>query len=258
MFHKPFFKPIFLLGLLSLLARAWISAARRNPKRYPLAPWKWLPAMIYRYVLWRCCRVSGIWAFPASGVSCLRWRNMGLTRAQCLDGRRPRLSLNRRGRPRRGRYCDWRPTGRRRHRRFMLSRCRRRFADTQRGWPRDGGSVATVAINRGDTDMLPVLTQIGAGAPNGLFFPIFPDEGAQIIGQNDQIAGLEGVTLIGGSARPCWSPISSHFRSRKAFTSQARNRISPATTMRRPARAAKTSSATIARSMARRQHPLRG
>ena len=48
--------------------------------------------------------------------------------------------------------------------------------------------------------MLPVLTQIGAGAPNGLFFPIFPDEGAQIIGQNDQIAGLEGVTLIGGSA----------------------------------------------------------
>ena len=147
MFHKPFFKPIFLLGLLSLLARAWISAARRNPKRYPLAPWKWLPAMIYRYVLWRCCRVSGIWAFPASGVSCLRWRNMGLTRAQCLDGRRPRLSLNRRGRPRRGRYGDRRPTSRRRHRRFMLSRCRRRFADTQQGRPRDGGSVATVAIN---------------------------------------------------------------------------------------------------------------
>ena len=48
--------------------------------------------------------------------------------------------------------------------------------------------------------MLPVLTQIAAGAPNGLFFPIFPDEGAQIVGQNDQIAGLEGVTLIGGSA----------------------------------------------------------
>ena len=47
--------------------------------------------------------------------------------------------------------------------------------------------------------MLPVLTQIAAGAPDGLFFPIFPDEGAHIVRQIDRIAGLEGVTLIGGS-----------------------------------------------------------
>ena len=66
-----------------------------------------------------------------------------------------------------------------------------------------GGSVATVAtvaINKGDTDMLPVLTQIAAGAPDGLFFPLFPDEGAHIVRQIDRVAGLEGVTLIGGSA----------------------------------------------------------
>ena len=48
--------------------------------------------------------------------------------------------------------------------------------------------------------MLPVLTQIAAGAPDGLFFPIFPDEGAHLVRQIDRIAGLEGVTLIGGSA----------------------------------------------------------
>ncbi len=48
--------------------------------------------------------------------------------------------------------------------------------------------------------MLPVLTQIAAGASDGLFFPLFPDEGAHIVRQIDQIAGLEGVTLIGGSA----------------------------------------------------------
>ena len=63
-----------------------------------------------------------------------------------------------------------------------------------------GGSVATVAINKGDTDMLPVLTQIAAGAPGRLFFPLFPDEGTNIVRQIDQIAGIEGVTLIGGSA----------------------------------------------------------
>ena len=63
-----------------------------------------------------------------------------------------------------------------------------------------GGSVTTVAINKGDTDMLRFLTQIAAGAPDGIFFPLFPDEGAHIVRQIDQIAGLEGVTLIGGSA----------------------------------------------------------
>ena len=63
-----------------------------------------------------------------------------------------------------------------------------------------GGSVATVAINKGGTDMAPILVQISASAPDGLFFPLFPDEGAHIVRQIDQLTGLERVTLIGGSA----------------------------------------------------------
>ena len=63
-----------------------------------------------------------------------------------------------------------------------------------------GGSVAVASISRGDTDMLPVLTQIAAGNPDGLFFPLFQNEGAYIIQQIDQVAGLEDVTLIGGTA----------------------------------------------------------
>ena len=63
-----------------------------------------------------------------------------------------------------------------------------------------GGSVAVVAISKGDTDMAPALTQLAAGGPDGLFFPLFPDEGAYIIQQIGQVAGLEDVTLIGGAA----------------------------------------------------------
>ena len=63
-----------------------------------------------------------------------------------------------------------------------------------------GGSVAVVAISKGDTDMAPALTQLAAGGPDGLFFPLFPDEGAYIIQQIGQVAGLEDVTLIGGDA----------------------------------------------------------
>ena len=46
-----------------------------------------------------------------------------------------------------------------------------------------GGSIA---ISRCDTDMLAVLTQISASAPDGLFFPLFPDEGAHIVRQISQ------------------------------------------------------------------------
>ena len=63
-----------------------------------------------------------------------------------------------------------------------------------------GGSVAVASVSRGDTDMVPVLTQLAAGSPDGLFFPLFQEEGGHIIRQVGQIAGLEDVTLIGGSA----------------------------------------------------------
>ena len=63
-----------------------------------------------------------------------------------------------------------------------------------------GGSVAIASVSRGDTNMAPVLTQITAGSPDGLFSPLFQEEGAAIVRQVGQIAGLEDVTLIGGAA----------------------------------------------------------
>ena len=63
-----------------------------------------------------------------------------------------------------------------------------------------GGSVAVASVSRGDTNMTSVLTQIAADGPDGLFFPLFQKEGAHIVRQIGQIAGLEDVTLIGGAA----------------------------------------------------------
>ena len=63
-----------------------------------------------------------------------------------------------------------------------------------------GGTVMIATVNKGDTDMIPVLTQVAAAGPDGLFLPLFPDEGAQIIRQIGQVAGLGEMTLIGGAA----------------------------------------------------------
>ena len=61
-----------------------------------------------------------------------------------------------------------------------------------------GGSVAVAMVNKGDTDMLPVLTEVAAGSPEGLFLPIFPEEAGPILRQSSQVDGLEGLTRIGG------------------------------------------------------------
>ena len=63
-----------------------------------------------------------------------------------------------------------------------------------------GGATVLAAIAKGDTDMIPVLTEIAAGTPDGLFFPLFPAEGGHIVRQVGAVAGLEDVTLIGGAA----------------------------------------------------------
>ena len=55
-------------------------------------------------------------------------------------------------------------------------------------------------VNKGDTDMIPVLTEVAAAGPDGLFLPLFPDEGAQIVRQIGEVAGLDAVTVIGGAA----------------------------------------------------------
>ena len=63
-----------------------------------------------------------------------------------------------------------------------------------------GGTVMVATVNKGDTDMIPVLSQVADASPDGLFLALFPDEGAQIIRQIGQIADLGELTLIGGAA----------------------------------------------------------
>ncbi len=59
-----------------------------------------------------------------------------------------------------------------------------------------GEIVVYTAVNKGDTDMSAVLTEVAAGSPEMLFFPIFPPEGNFIAEQIGGIPGLENVTLI--------------------------------------------------------------
>ena len=60
-----------------------------------------------------------------------------------------------------------------------------------------GGEVTTfTAVNKGDTDMTAVLTEVSAGGPQALFFPIFMPEGGFIVQQVGGVSGLDGVTLI--------------------------------------------------------------
>ncbi|MEO1998710.1 MAG: glycine betaine ABC transporter substrate-binding protein, partial [Planctomycetaceae bacterium] len=60
-----------------------------------------------------------------------------------------------------------------------------------------GGTITTfTAVNKGDTDMIPVLTEIAAGAPEMLFFPIFQPEGDFIVQQASEVAGLEDITMM--------------------------------------------------------------
>jgi branched-chain amino acid transport system substrate-binding protein len=60
-----------------------------------------------------------------------------------------------------------------------------------------GGEVVVyTAVNKGDTDMVPVLTEVAAGSPEGLFVPIFPPEINRVAEQLPSVAGLENTVLI--------------------------------------------------------------
>ena len=63
-----------------------------------------------------------------------------------------------------------------------------------------GELTAFTAVNKGDTDMIAVLTEVAAGSPQALFFPIFMPEGGFIVQQVDSVTGLEEVTLIVSAA----------------------------------------------------------
>ena len=64
-----------------------------------------------------------------------------------------------------------------------------------------GGTVTAVtAVNKEDTDMVPVLTEVAAGSPEALFFPIFQPAGDFLADQVHSIAGLDDVVLLTDAA----------------------------------------------------------
>lgn len=61
-----------------------------------------------------------------------------------------------------------------------------------------GGTVTTfVGVNKGDTDMTPVLSEVATGSPEAIYFPIFQPEGDFIVQQIGGVSGLEDVVLLG-------------------------------------------------------------
>ena len=68
------------------------------------------------------------------------------------------------------------------------------FADAFEGL---GGTVTGFTGVKEDTDMVPVLTEIAAGSPGALFFPIFQPAGDMVADQAPGVSGLEGTILLG-------------------------------------------------------------
>ncbi len=61
-----------------------------------------------------------------------------------------------------------------------------------------GGEIGVfTAVNKGDTDMVPVLTEVAAESPELIFFPIFMPEGGFIVQQVSGVPGLEDTILFG-------------------------------------------------------------
>ena len=61
----------------------------------------------------------------------------------------------------------------------------------------EGGTITGFsAVNKDDTDMVPVLTEIAAAGPGALFFPIFQPAGDFIADQAPGVSGLEETVLL--------------------------------------------------------------
>jgi len=63
-----------------------------------------------------------------------------------------------------------------------------------------GQIVLETAINKGDTNMRPVLAAVAASGAELLFFPIFPPEGNYIALQAREVEGSEPIALMGGES----------------------------------------------------------
>jgi branched-chain amino acid transport system substrate-binding protein len=59
-----------------------------------------------------------------------------------------------------------------------------------------GQVVLAAAVNKGDTDMRPVLAAVAASGAELVFFPVFRMEGDYIVLQAREIEGLEQITLM--------------------------------------------------------------
>ncbi|MYB45702.1 MAG: ABC transporter substrate-binding protein [Acidimicrobiia bacterium] len=62
-----------------------------------------------------------------------------------------------------------------------------------------GVLTAVAAVNKGDTDMIGVLTGVEPGSPQLVFLPIFMPEAGFIAQQIGGVSGLERVTLVGAA-----------------------------------------------------------
>ncbi len=60
-----------------------------------------------------------------------------------------------------------------------------------------GEIVAQEAVQKGQTDMKPVLTAVAAAGPEVIYYPIFTAEGGFMTAQSKEVAGLEDVVLLG-------------------------------------------------------------
>jgi branched-chain amino acid transport system substrate-binding protein len=59
-----------------------------------------------------------------------------------------------------------------------------------------GDVVLAIAVNKGDTDMRPVLNAVAASGAELLFFPVFRPEGDYIVLQAGAVEGMESTTLM--------------------------------------------------------------
>ena len=63
-----------------------------------------------------------------------------------------------------------------------------------------GAVVFEGAVNKGDTDMASILTEIAVNAPDVIYVPLFEPESNFFAAQMQHIAGLEDTIIIGGAA----------------------------------------------------------
>ena len=64
----------------------------------------------------------------------------------------------------------------------------------------EGNVVFEGAVNKGDTDMASILTEIAVHQPDVIYVPLFEPESNFFAAQMQHIVGLEDATIIGGAA----------------------------------------------------------